>query len=220
MNSANFELDSNPPNSLSLLLWKRISRKLESIGRSTSKWKTQYLLLTLRRHNHWIPYDITDTFRQGMFELVQPHRNKRGVDFQGCWWVMRLRENAGRGLKRKRGLRGKLIEFQKSSLRVRFIPSASKLRSAESAIGFGGRLQRHQSTGLRIVGSCSIPTAPTKISQILLPFRTSAFLPSCACQAKRLHASNGDAPGRRSLPPMSVSYHVAVGWQRETRYPH
>ena len=70
----------------------------------------------------------------------------------------------------------------------------------------------------KVVGS--IPTAPTKISQILLPFRTSAFLPSCACQAKRLHASNGDAPGRRSLPPMSVSYHVAVGWQRETRYPH
>src|ERR1700676_4196516 len=36
-------------------------------------------------------------------------------------------------------------------------------QSAESAIGFGGRLQRLHVTGLRILGSCSIPTAPTNL---------------------------------------------------------
>src|SRR5262249_29006894 len=35
-------------------------------------------------------------------------------------------------------------------------------QSAESAIGFGRRLQRLQIAGLRNMGSCSIPTAPTK----------------------------------------------------------
>ena len=35
------------------------------------------------------------------------------------------------------------------------------LRSAESAIGFARRLQRIQIAGLRNMGSCSIPTAPT-----------------------------------------------------------
>jgi hypothetical protein len=42
-----------------------------------------------------------------------------------------------------------------------FLSRALKSQSAESAIGFGGRLQRLRSTGLRIWGSCSIPTAPT-----------------------------------------------------------
>jgi hypothetical protein len=44
------------------------------------------------------------------------------------------------------------------------------LRPAESAIGFVGRLQRHQIAGLRNMGSCSIPAASTS----LLPF--NAFL--------------------------------------------
>jgi hypothetical protein len=36
-------------------------------------------------------------------------------------------------------------------------------QSAESALEFGRRLQRHQFAGLRNRGSCSIPTAPTNI---------------------------------------------------------
>jgi hypothetical protein len=36
--------------------------------------------------------------------------------------------------------------------------------SAESAIGFGRRLQRHQIAGLRNRGSGSIPTAPTNLN--------------------------------------------------------
>ena len=45
---------------------------------------------------------------------------------------------------------------------------APKSQSAESAIGFGGRLQRRQVAGLRVLGSCSIPTAPTSF---LIHFR-------------------------------------------------
>src|SRR5262252_6295697 len=55
--------------------------------------------------------------------------------------------------------------------RKRFEPCSSAYRSgferrwavqpAESAIGFGRRLQRLQIAGLRNRGSCSIPTAPT-----------------------------------------------------------
>jgi hypothetical protein len=38
------------------------------------------------------------------------------------------------------------------------------IESAESAIGFGRRLQRREIAGLRNMGSCSIPTAPTNLS--------------------------------------------------------
>jgi CheY-like chemotaxis protein len=47
-------------------------------------------------------------------------------------------------------------------------PRPRPSESAESAIGFGRRLQRPQAAGLRIMGSFSIPTAPTN----LLPAQT------------------------------------------------
>ena len=42
-------------------------------------------------------------------------------------------------------------------------PRPRPSESAESAIGFGRRLQRPQAAGLRIMGSFSIPTAPTNL---------------------------------------------------------
>jgi hypothetical protein len=43
-----------------------------------------------------------------------------------------------------------------------YLTARARAESAESAIEFGRRLQRHQIAGLRNRGSCSIPTAPTK----------------------------------------------------------
>jgi len=40
-------------------------------------------------------------------------------------------------------------------------------QSAESAIGFGRRLQHREIAGLRNMWSCSIPTAPTNSARIL-----------------------------------------------------
>jgi hypothetical protein len=58
----------------------------------------------------------------------------------------------------------------------------------------------------------SIPTAPTKISLILLPFHTCTFLPSCAT------SENHYIPRTAARPPGGHTK-VPVGWQRETRYP-
>ena len=43
-----------------------------------------------------------------------------------------------------------------------YLTAGAMAESAESAIEFGRRLQRHQIAGLKNRGSCSIPTAPTK----------------------------------------------------------
>ena len=54
---------------------------------------------------------------------------------------------------------GKYVTLETRSMFGEFLR-----QSAESAIEFGRRLQRHQIAGLKNMGSCSIPTAPTNIS--------------------------------------------------------
>src|SRR5215831_7652557 len=61
---------------------------------------------------------------------------------------------AGRALRRKR------FEPCSSAYRSGF-ERRWAVQSAESAIGFGRRLQRREIAGLRNRESCSIPTAPT-----------------------------------------------------------
>jgi hypothetical protein len=51
--------------------------------------------------------------------------------------------------------------YLKQASQASDVAAGSIFQSAESAIEFGRRLQRHQITGLRNRGSCAIPTAPT-----------------------------------------------------------
>jgi len=64
------------------------------------------------------------------------------------------------------------------------------LESAESAIGFGGRLQRREIAGLRNRGSCSIPTAPTKLTnpkmETVILLRARVYL-ACTLQVSSSH---------------------------------